>query len=139
MNGMTSALGEYTPSEFWHLLDSYESLLAAYDAAKGRAEAAEREVARLSDMVSAYGRAEVGVEPERNELLLRFAVSEGVLRSAYSPMEVFAHSVSECMGQFREWMYTNVPRYRDGRRAQEVATALADAERIRSAVSDSRP
>ena len=27
-NGMTSAVGEYTPSEFWRLLDSYEALLA---------------------------------------------------------------------------------------------------------------
>lgn len=31
--GMSSALGEYTPSEFWQLLDEYECLLAlAFDA-----------------------------------------------------------------------------------------------------------
>ena len=28
--GYTSALGEYTPSEFWELLDSYESLAASF-------------------------------------------------------------------------------------------------------------
>lgn len=32
-NGMTSAVGEYTPAEFWTLLDAYERLLTA---ARGR-------------------------------------------------------------------------------------------------------
>lgn len=32
-NGMTSAVGEYTPREFWDLLDAYEALLAQQPAA----------------------------------------------------------------------------------------------------------
>ena len=36
--GMTSAVGEYTPSEFWDLLDAYESVIAMYDAAPAVAQ-----------------------------------------------------------------------------------------------------
>lgn len=49
--GMTSAVGEYTPGEFWELLNAYESLLAKLQPPGATLSAAERSVG-AGDLVS---------------------------------------------------------------------------------------
>lgn len=47
MGGMISAIGEYTPDEFWQLLDAYEEALAALEPFASRVTVLEDTCRRL--------------------------------------------------------------------------------------------
>lgn len=113
----------------------FATLRARLEACEEENKALVHSNTRLREMVEAYGVVQQRTETERNLLELRFRVSQEVLRRAHNPMEVFAHSVDNCLRQYREWMFTNIPRYREYRRTQEIATAMADAMRLRSALT----
>jgi hypothetical protein len=76
--GMTSALGEYTPEEFWQLLDAYEELLA--DKVGGpitieRIKGSEAERARIKSELVKIGRGIYEIR-EGNSLNSDFRLSD---------------------------------------------------------------
>ncbi len=50
--GMTSAIGEYTPSEFWNLLDDIETLLKENNFQKDLVEKYKKDYYQLKDDIA---------------------------------------------------------------------------------------
>lgn len=68
MGGMVSAVGEYTPDEFWRLLDSYEEVIEALKpfavcVEQIASSESDEEWAKFRLLVGDYRRAAKALEP----------------------------------------------------------------------------